>query len=170
MARDIVDRDLGLRALRRLMRRRRSDVDLVVGLRGNGPAGATHGGGGDGLTVVDVGVFNEFGTQTAPERSFLRSTFDENQREYAQLAGLAVRRAAGDAARGRSVTTGQRSLRRQLGRIGLKITGDVRAKIDSGVGPPNAPSTIAAKGSSGTLRDIGQLKQSVDFEVRLPGE
>jgi len=34
------------------------------------------------LTIVEVATYNEFGTRTIPERSFLRSTADENKNKW----------------------------------------------------------------------------------------
>jgi len=46
----------------------------------------------------------------------------------------------------------------------------ITATIDRGVPPPNAPSTIAAKGSSQPLFDTGQLYGQISHEVRDGGK
>lgn len=52
-----------------------------------------------------------------------------------------------------------------LTRIGLFTQGAVRKSIGSNIPPPNAPSTIAKKGSSATLIDTGRLRQSISYEI-----
>jgi len=50
----------------------------------------------------------------------------------------------------------------------LKIEAAVVKKIQSGVPPPNAPSTIKQKRSSKTLIDTGEMMRHVDH--RITGE
>ena len=50
--------------------------------------------------------------------------------------------------------------------LGEKVVADVQRKIVALKDPPNAPSTIAKKGSANPLIDTGRLRQSIDFEVR----
>jgi len=49
--------------------------------------------------------------------------------------------------------------------VGMKIENAIRIKILSNVPPPNAASTIKAKGSSHTLIDTGEMLESVSHEV-----
>ncbi len=58
---------------------------------------------------------------------------------------------------------------------GLQAAGDVMrdailATIDSNIPPPNAPATIAKKGSSKTLFDTGEMYGSVESELRDSGK
>ena len=48
--------------------------------------------------------------------------------------------------------------------IGMKLENAIRIKILSNVPPPNALSTIKAKGSSHTLIDTGELLESISHE------
>lgn len=112
-----------------------------------------------GITNADAGFFNEFGTSRIPERSFLRSTFDKGSKVYKdtskEAAAFVVRTGA--------------SLDKALAILGLKVSSDVKEAIRSRIDPPNAPSTIAKKGSSTPLIDTGQLLNSIDFEVKRRG-
>ena len=113
-----------------------------------------------GADVIAKAAANEFGTETIPERSFMRSTVDEEQRVYLDH----LERAAGefaDGRQGRAVQT--------LERLGLRAVGDIQEKIVELRDPPNAPSTIASKGSSNPLIDTGNMRQSVDYLVVLDG-
>jgi hypothetical protein len=109
-----------------------------------------------GLTNAQVGSWQEFGTRRTPRRSFLRSTYDENEKAYIRYFSRSYARAL---KAGKKVDAPLRI-------IGLKIASDVRRKIDAGVPPPNAPSTIAKKGSSKPLIDTGALKRSIGHEVK----
>lgn len=110
---------------------------------------------GDGVTVADVAAWNEFGTDTIPERSFLRAWFDENiARAQEALHRLMVR-----------VVEGKLTKEQALEQFGLWVQGEVQKRIAQGIPPPNAQSTIDAKGSSKPLIDTGQLRSSVTFGV-----
>jgi hypothetical protein len=108
-----------------------------------------------GPNNAQIGTWHEFGIGNPP-RSFLRSTFDENLRNYqlflSRSWGQALSRGSGDFAT-------------SLARVGLKIKNDVVNKINAGIKPGNEESTIARKGSSTPLVDTGQLKAAINFEV-----
>lgn len=52
--------------------------------------------------------------------------------------------------------------------VGMKIENAIRIKILSNIPPPNAASTIKAKGSSHTLIDTGEMLDFVSHEVEFP--
>mgnify|MGYP001436983470 CR=1 FL=1 len=52
--------------------------------------------------------------------------------------------------------------------VGMKIENAIRLKILSNIPPPNATSTIKAKGSSHTLIDTGEMLDFVSHEVEFP--
>jgi phage gpG-like protein len=123
----------------------------------------------DGEQVIIAGA-NEFGTDragknhnvTIPQRSFLRSTLDEEKD--------AVRKAV-DAAKV-DVVTGKISAKKFLARLGLWFEGRVKAKIQAGGEPyiENAASTKADKIRRGRtksipLNDQGRLRQSITNQV-----
>ncbi len=91
---------------------------------------------------------------TIPERSFLRSGFDENvdkiTRKMVRLLNDVMRF-------GLSPDT-------FADMIGQEFAGLIQKKMRS-VGPPNHWSTIATKGSSKPLRDTGRLIQAVRHKV-----
>lgn len=120
---------------------------------------------GEPATVGEIAVFNEFGCPNhkppIPERSFLRSTCDEKDRQIKNfIAKLMCEIAEG------KITT-----ETALERLGMYIADLMVQKIDSSVPPPNAPSTIARKGSSTTLIDSGQMRQTLiaqGWQVNVP--
>ena len=136
-------------------RKRADDLETrksaVVGIFG--PAAAAQHGDSD-LTNVEVASRNEFGFGV-PERSFIRATFDMRR---AQMSPL-MRKAAGAAARKKL------PMEWALAIVGQKFLDEIIKRINSRIPPPNAPATIAEKGSSTPLIDTGQLKQSIAFKV-----
>lgn len=115
--------------------------------------GAEH---GEGTTIADVATWNEFGAGSIPERSFLRAWFDENQERIKEV----IKRLLAD------VIAGKISEDVALERLGLWMQADIQKRIAQGIPPPNAASTIAAKGSSVPLVDTGQLRSAITFEVK----
>ena len=126
-----------------------------------------------GDNAVDIGLFgeqgsdlviyassNEFGTGTIPERSFLRTTFDEEKKAIINLLDKNKIKAV----------LGKISKKKLLSRIGLKMVGAVQIKIASGPFTPNAPSTRRQKTKSGKqgteLIDTGRMRQSITHKVR----
>jgi hypothetical protein len=147
----------------------KSLLALVGGLAKTSPAiavgilaasgGTAH---GAGLTVLDVGTFNEFGTvgpdgrPRVPARSFIRGWYDEHRVEGGKrLAGLM-----------RQVVARKLTQEQALEQFGLWAQGSMQARMAQGIPPPNAEATVERKGSSTPLIDTGQLRSSVSFEVR----
>lgn len=114
---------------------------------------------------VKVGVFgsraqiaqwNEFGTTKIPSRPFLRGTMEKNAGKYARFLVAQARAGLGGS---------DRTYRQAMNRLGLMMVGDVQQAISNGVPPPNAPSTIAKKGSSTPLIETGLMRSEVEHKV-----
>jgi hypothetical protein len=146
------DRDNGYRALVRRVYGMKAPV-ITVGILAE--AGKeSHG--DDSLTVLEVAVFNEFGTDRIPERSFIRAWFDENESRL----GIAVKRMTA------SVIAGKRTKEQALELLAQACVGQIQKRIANGISPPNAESTIAQKGSSKPLIGVtGQLRTSISYRV-----
>ena len=116
------------------------------------------------FTLADVASANEFGTQNEsgteiiPSRSFLRSTYDENQGRFFAL----LRRYRNE------LLTDKKTMFQVLSFVGQFAQKQVVLKIVAGGTPftPNAPRTEQAKGSTSPLIDTGQMRQSIRYEVR----
>lgn len=103
----------------------------------------------DGVTVASVATWHEFGTDHGiPERSFIRSTMDE---QVTKLVAL-TKRLKGD------VLFQRLTSREALGLIGQRIQAEIRDKISKGIDPPLAPATVRQK----NRRQIGQAKAEVN--------
>jgi hypothetical protein len=107
------------------------------------------------LSVAEVGFFNEFGTSSIPERSFIRSTINGKSKEIKKVA----------AAQYKLVLNGNTSNEKGLGILGAFTAGLIQEAFTSNDWPNNAQSTINIKGSSRPLIDTGQLRQSISWKV-----
>ena len=107
------------------------------------------------VTVAQIFFWNEFGTETIPERSVMRSTIKEKKKEIIALQKKLLKR----------ISDGSIDVNTALGLVGELMADFIRQKIVSIKSPPNAPSTIAAKGSSNPFIASGQSKNSITYEV-----
>lgn len=149
----VVAKDHGFAEFFKRMREAR-DAKIKVGVLADTSQGAETEGGD--LTVAEIAVVNEFGTEDkrVPERSFLRSTFEEKREDLvklgAHLFGLVI--------------AGKMKLDRALGIMGATLASEVKNKITgTELPPPNAPSTIARKGSDHPLVDTGRLVGAITW-------
>lgn len=110
-----------------------------------------------GVHVADKAAANEFGTWAIPERSFMRSTFDEQAEALGRLRARLVG----------GVIDGKITPAQAIGFLGEQHQKDIQAKILDGAGvpPPNHPKTIARKKSSRPLVDTGEMVQSIRWVV-----
>lgn len=110
-----------------------------------------------GLRLPELAAIHEFGTDDGriPERAPFRTTMRENVNAYKR--GLAAAAKASVRSKGN---------RKAYELLGAKAAGDVQSRIAQGLPPPNAPSTVAQKGSDTPLIDEGDFRQSITWEVR----
>lgn len=123
--------------------------------------GGLHG----GLTNVELAMIHEYGAPRAnpplPERSFIRSGFNQNYPEYVRMLTKLMPQIYD-----RKITPNK-----ALGILGARMSADMKNVITQGDElEPNKPSTIAAKGSSRPLVDTGQLVNSITWAVVEGGE
>jgi len=89
-----------------------------------------------------------------PERSFLRSTFD-NKKVIDSVFE-----------RGEDVFFNDFNVLKMLDVIGKSMGEKIKIKISSNIKPENHPFTIIKKGSNKTLVDKGSLEKSITYEVK----
>ena len=113
----------------------------------------------DGTPVTNVAAYNEFGTRKAdgrvhtPTRPFFRNALPELERNMRSTLKSAVD----------PITL---SVSPQLADVvGLQSAAIVQDSIVQLRTPPNAPSTIEAKGSSNPLIDSGFMRLSTTYRV-----
>ena len=114
--------------------------------------------------MAAVAAWNEFGTETIPERPFFRNALAESERGVSNILA-------------KGIDTKKMVVDEQLaGRVGEYVQGKIRDSITALNDPPNSPKTIAQKrkklhGKKGTgggetpLLDTGKLRNSVAWEV-----
>lgn len=109
--------------------------------------------------IAEYGYYNEFGVpkRNIPERSFIRSTFDENRDKYERAVERAMRNAQ----------TKGTPLRGAFLQLGTTMVNDIKRKITKLRTPINKASTVARKGSSNPLIDTGAMRNAIRWkEVR----
>lgn len=119
---------------------------------------------GEPINNAALGYIHENGAPEAgiPARPFLSAGIESAREEINKR----LRSAAEAAVEGKPEL-----VMRRLGAVGLTAQNAVRAKINEGVPPPLAPSTIAARlrrGRTGDkpLIDTGQLRNSISYVIR----
>ena len=124
---------------------------LKVGVLEDGPSRSD----GD-VTNLDIAAFAEFGTETAEPRPWLSGWYDSQEKGSADQ----LKKIGEDLVRGgvQDVDTG-------LDRFGRLASGELQQRVRSGVPPPNAPSTVAQKGSSTPLVESGDFAASITHKL-----
>lgn len=114
-------------------------------------------------SLVDVAMFNEFGTESGswsqegiPERPFLRPTLKDNKEKYRKTMASGAARAI----------KGTTEWKTELGKLGARVSADIKLKIRDVREPANSEVTIEMKGSSNPLIDTSFLRNSITWEVR----
>jgi hypothetical protein len=124
-----------------------------IGIQGS-KASAPHGQ-GKGQTIGEIAAEHELGLGV-PQRSFLRAYTDQEDKTIRQrLKDAALR-----------IELAGSTPDKEIGLICARIQAGVQEYIANGqVEPPNAPATIARKGSSTPLIDTGQLRSAITWEL-----
>lgn len=132
----VIDKDKGWAAYFKNMARMK-DARVKVGVLEDGSGG----GEGGKLTVASIAAIHEFGTEDGhiPERSFVRSTFDE-QRE--RLRGIGKQLAT-------RILLGVVTPAQAMAIMGSVLATEMKNKITSGTLKENAESTKLAKANKG---------------------
>lgn len=111
----------------------------------------------DGAPLAVIGAVHEFGSADGhiPERSFLRVPLRSNHHVFAKVFTMGVPQ----------VIDGEITLRQLMEQAGARAASVSQEAISEGIQPPNAPDTVARKGSSTPLVDTGRLRQSITYVV-----
>lgn len=149
----VIDKDYGWKALgERIADMGGSNAPSVfVGIQGS-EGDAQHG--DDGMSNVEMGTLHEFGIGV-PERSFIRATIDAYEKPITEKL----------ATFGQRVVLGELSEDAALGLVGEYAVGLIKGRIQSHIPPPNAPETIAKKGTETPLIEHGTLFSSITWRL-----
>lgn len=108
----------------------------------------------DGVDILDIAIYNHFGTRNIPSRPFVSDCFDKNQGQISEAKKRIVYRVM----EGMPASTG-------LAQLGQWYQDVLKGHIRNGGWVPNAPATVKRKGSSRPLIDTGQLVNSVRWKI-----
>lgn len=135
----------------RLLKKKLKKVKIKVGLPKGTPNHKS------GVSIIEIGTIHEFGSDARhiPERSFIRSTMNEQKANYFKLAQ----------AQGVKIIEGTQSIDKSTETLGIWGQREIIKKFRDNDWAPNAPFTVALKGSSTPLIDTGQLRQSITWSV-----
>ena len=145
----VVERDLGYRKIMRELHKLEG-MTVNVGVQSN-----------ESGDIIDKAFYNEYGTKNEddtvriPERSFIRSAFDENREDI----NTTIERVW------KGVIQGKLNAKRAASIVGQRHQDQVKTKVRNGPFTPNADSTIASKGSSKPLIDTKEMVNSIRYEV-----
>ena len=107
-------------------------------------------------SVIQVAIWNNYGTDTMPSRPFMDLAAQNMRKTYKDMMQ----------ALGPKLMKGEAKLEKVLDVIGLKAEEDVRKAIMDGDWAPDSPATIALKKSSRPLVDTGTMMNRVTHSVR----
>jgi len=164
MSLKITDKDMGMKALIDQMKAAGKKPYVKIGIlssTGSMSKKSSNRKSKSALTVLDVGVYNEFGTKDIPQRPFIRTTYDEKKESwFSTIRSLSA-----------VMISGKITAKKILGIVGLQAVADTKKTIKSThpSWPPNKPSTIKRKKSSKPLIDTGQLINSIQHQVDMMG-
>ena len=103
--------------------------------------------------LVTYAYANEMGIGV-PERSFLRSTFDENEKTWFNTISNDI-----------DLTVPYSKNKTTLKKVGKNMEKDVKTKIKTSVPPKNSPETLKQKQGNTTLIDTGLMLNNIEYEV-----
>jgi len=106
------------------------------------------------VTVLDIAIWHEFGTESGslPERSFIRSSFDNNRKKYEKLNKKLLER----------IYSGRMTVEKALDILGETILNDIKAFLKNNEVTPKSLRAIAQNGK--TLVDTAQLMNSLTYK------
>ena len=157
----VEDKDLRLNRIIRTLNKDLDGVVVKVGVQAKDKAVRRGKGGSIRNTdqpLAVIAAIHEFGLGDMPQRSFLRSAYDENLPVIDKM----IQRVANGAVFG----LGTNAALNQLGNV---VQGMVQRKIVDGPFVPNSPATIKRKKSSKPLIDTGHLRQSIRYVIERKG-
>lgn len=157
----VEDTDLGLNRIIVTLKEELSDVVIKVGVQAKDKTVKRGKGGSIRNTdqpLAAIAAIHEFGLGGMPQRSFLRSAFDENKPMINKMGDHIVNSAI------KGIST-----EKALDQLGNVVQGMVQKKIVDGPFVPNSPATIKRKKSSKPLIDTGHLRQSIRYVIERKG-
>ena len=151
----VTDRDTGWAALFKRAKDAK-DGRVKVGVLADDAKGDVETEGG--LTVAELATVLHYGTSDGqiPPRPFLSMAFDEQRPALTAMGDKLIS----------AVITGAVTAEKALNLMGLKLATEAKRVISVGAKlAPNAPSTVAQKGSARPLVDTGRLLGAITWAI-----
>lgn len=100
-------------------------------------------------------IWNHYGTRHIPARPWLLNSMREHRAKYLEM----LKAGASD------ILMGRKTMQMVLRGLGVTAKGDVQQSLVALKEPPNARSTIVAKGSDNPLIDTGRMNTSTTWKL-----
>lgn len=110
----------------------------------------------NGASVLDVAIWNQFGTDRIPARPFIDNAVTRIEQDNSGSGAYIAKQ----------VVDGKMSADTALKQVALVAENAIREAITDDVYEPNAPSTKRRKRSDRPLIDTGKMRQAVTSVVR----
>jgi hypothetical protein len=143
----VKSKDLGFDKIMRRASRFKRGVTTTAGIQGTKAIAKKpkHGGKSSTslsrVTNVQAAFWNEYGAPGAnppiPQRSFLRSTYDEKENKYFKLFGIALVKSL--------FASSRKGMIKEINDVGDEYIRDVQKAIFARISPPNTLSTLSKK-------------------------
>lgn len=144
---NVSDANKATQELQKALKQFVNDQFVTVGIHEDDNARSDDG----DINNATLGAILNFGTPTIPSREWLSPGVSQSNKEYLQIIADGIEDGL--------------SMRQIHEQLGLVASASVQQYMVDLRTPPNAPSTITAKGSSNPLIDTGELRQSVTYKV-----
>lgn len=139
------DKDFGLQAIYNNLQKL-SEIEIKAGIQAGSVAS-------DGSNLAEIAAYNEYGTDKIPSRPFLRNAIKDHDNWNSHVDSAV-----------NLVIDGMPPMQ-AAGLVGQAAEAGIRESILDGDFVPNAPSTIARKGSSKPLIDKGTLVGAIRYKI-----
>ena len=137
------------------MRYKQEPLEAAVGYpRGKDGVGNAHY--ENGASILQVAIWNNFGTDKIPRRAFMELAAKNMQKKYKKLMKEAVKR----------INSGELTIKSVLKTAAQMGEAEVKKAITDGDWAPNSPATMVKKNSERPLIDTGDMRKYVTSDVR----
>lgn len=143
--------------------------DILVGI----PASATQEKDGETFYLADIATINNFGSYSEEHsRHFTGEEAKKSGKIPPRPFGSTLMEVYGEKIRKfykkevKESLDGKRSMKQALNRVGFIAAGFMKQNLSVGKWEANAESTIAKKGSSKPLIDIGEMRRAITWVLR----
>lgn len=110
----------------------------------------------NGASILEVAIYNNYGTEDIPARPFMEESAEPLQVNYKKRMKASMP----------AINSGKLEMKKFLGLVGRESEGIIRRKIVAGPWIPNSPKTVKAKKSDKPLIDTGAMQKNVTNVVR----